>query len=444
MNSNGIGTDATIADHIKTIQERRYATKHQGRFFKPTKLGTALVRGYARMGYELDKPTVRAETERLCDDIVRGARTQQDVLRHVLARMRDIFTRVVSSQSVLESAVAESHERAAPGAGGGFGLEAKLAQSRCLRRTFTRCGKCGGDLALHTLPSRGGRGGEGGRGRGRGRGRGGGTGDGGGGGGRSSDATYLLRCNPCDVTVQLPRSGGMPTAVGTQCAICGFGAVTIPKGERGYNVCPWCWRNPPQEYNEAGERTMPCFKCTHPTCPLSTRANGGRSKGPFAALPQGRMSATLAFPLPDLTPRSIVPAPVVLGPCPHCDSGDVTLSRFRSRGGKDMAIVDCSRSKGGCSRSRAVFWEALAIEEAAAGGTCARCSHGRGEMKRARLKLKPASIPAGCPSQFEGALPLLWGVPAAHLPAVAGRVAECALCDGGGMFQGIGWATFRA
>lgn len=348
MNSHGIGTDATIADHIKTIQERRYATKQQSRYFKPTKLGTALVRGYARMGYELDKPTLRAETERLCDDIVRGSRTQQDVLRHVLDRMKDIFTRVVSSQSTLENAVAESHERAAPGSGGGHGLEARLAQSRCLRRSFSRCGRCGGDMALHTLKSRAARGGEG-RGGGRG-GRGGrGGGDGGGGsGGRSNDTTYLMRCNPCDVTLQLPRSGGMPEPVGTQCAICNFGAVLIPKGERGYKVCPWCWRNPPEEYNESGERTMPCFKCTHPTCPLSSRANGGRSKGPCAAAPfrqwmraaDGGSTASALFPrqqhlrFPD-APRDLAASGA--GPVPAlrlggCDALPVPVSRGKGHG----------------------------------------------------------------------------------------------------------------
>ena len=45
MDRNGIGTDATIAAHIKTIQVREYALKnHQGHFI-PTNLGLALVEG---------------------------------------------------------------------------------------------------------------------------------------------------------------------------------------------------------------------------------------------------------------------------------------------------------------------------------------------------------------------------------------------------------------
>ena len=48
MDKNGIGTDATIAQHISTIQERSYAEKDAGQKFHPTKLGIALVEGYNR------------------------------------------------------------------------------------------------------------------------------------------------------------------------------------------------------------------------------------------------------------------------------------------------------------------------------------------------------------------------------------------------------------
>ena len=48
MDRNGIGTDATIAQHIATIQEREYAVKDAQQKFLPTKLGIALVEGYNR------------------------------------------------------------------------------------------------------------------------------------------------------------------------------------------------------------------------------------------------------------------------------------------------------------------------------------------------------------------------------------------------------------
>ena len=45
MDRNGIGTDATIAAHIKTIQVREYALKNNQGHFIPTNLGLALVEG---------------------------------------------------------------------------------------------------------------------------------------------------------------------------------------------------------------------------------------------------------------------------------------------------------------------------------------------------------------------------------------------------------------
>jgi len=55
MDRNGIGTDATIAQHIATIQERDYATKDHSMKLLPTKLGNAFTEAYTYMGYELYK-----------------------------------------------------------------------------------------------------------------------------------------------------------------------------------------------------------------------------------------------------------------------------------------------------------------------------------------------------------------------------------------------------
>lgn len=48
MDQNGIGTDATIATHISTIQNREYATKDAQQKFHPTTLGIALIEAYNR------------------------------------------------------------------------------------------------------------------------------------------------------------------------------------------------------------------------------------------------------------------------------------------------------------------------------------------------------------------------------------------------------------
>ena len=62
MDEHGIGTDATIHEHIKNIQLRGYAKK-AGVHIVPTELGTALVETYKRAGLDLFKPELRAQME---------------------------------------------------------------------------------------------------------------------------------------------------------------------------------------------------------------------------------------------------------------------------------------------------------------------------------------------------------------------------------------------
>lgn len=63
MDKSGIGTDATIAQHINTVKERGYAVCQNGHY-EPTELGLALVKGYASMGLELSKPNLRAKVHK--------------------------------------------------------------------------------------------------------------------------------------------------------------------------------------------------------------------------------------------------------------------------------------------------------------------------------------------------------------------------------------------
>jgi DNA topoisomerase-3 len=72
MDKNQIGTDATIHEHIKTIQDRKYAKKQGGIYFYPTELGLALVETYERLGHDLPKPDLRAKMERMMNEIAKG------------------------------------------------------------------------------------------------------------------------------------------------------------------------------------------------------------------------------------------------------------------------------------------------------------------------------------------------------------------------------------
>ena len=56
MESNGIGTDASMATHINNICERGYVKVDGSRRLIPTELGICLVRGYKRIDPELVSP----------------------------------------------------------------------------------------------------------------------------------------------------------------------------------------------------------------------------------------------------------------------------------------------------------------------------------------------------------------------------------------------------
>ncbi|GAA96385.1 uncharacterized protein L969DRAFT_89097 [Mixia osmundae IAM 14324] len=96
MDKNGIGTDATIAEHIEHLLERDYISREKdGRstVLVPTTLGIGLVEGYNRLGLDnsLSKPHLRRMTEHRMSLICTGQRTQQDVIEETLDEYREMF-----------------------------------------------------------------------------------------------------------------------------------------------------------------------------------------------------------------------------------------------------------------------------------------------------------------------------------------------------------------
>ena len=65
MERHGIGTDATVADHIQKQLDRGYAAKDAAALFSPSPLGEALIAGYHKMGLSnLWQPDLRWEPNR--------------------------------------------------------------------------------------------------------------------------------------------------------------------------------------------------------------------------------------------------------------------------------------------------------------------------------------------------------------------------------------------
>ena len=113
MDANGIGTDATMADHIKKIQEREYVMTRSGpragaqqddrntqssrggsiQQFIPTTLGVALIEGYGNIGLEtsLDKPFLRKDMETKMREICAGTKTRHNFVQETLEQYLEVF-----------------------------------------------------------------------------------------------------------------------------------------------------------------------------------------------------------------------------------------------------------------------------------------------------------------------------------------------------------------
>ena len=150
MDANGIGTDATMAEHIAKIQERMYVevrsrsgavrgdaiqptargtrggresrgTRSVGRGgarangtvtsssgvleFIPTTLGCALIEGYDNMGLatSLGKPFLRKEMEVKMKEICAGTKARREVVQEVLEGYREVLVTAVRQVNVLRA-----------------------------------------------------------------------------------------------------------------------------------------------------------------------------------------------------------------------------------------------------------------------------------------------------------------------------------------------------
>jgi DNA topoisomerase III len=115
MDANGIGTDATMAEHISKIKERFYvATRPSGgggrnavQEFIPTKLGVALVEGYDNIGLDVSvsKPFLRKEMELKMKAICEGRKSRTEVVQESLEQYREVFIKTHRDILVLKTSV---------------------------------------------------------------------------------------------------------------------------------------------------------------------------------------------------------------------------------------------------------------------------------------------------------------------------------------------------
>lgn len=293
MDQNGIGTDATIAEHIKKIQIREYATRTNQSRFQPTRLGMALCDAFASMGRnDLAKPYLRANMEAGCTDICENRTSRAELVRRTLNDMRRVYVQVARNPNALISAVSQNLNISVSNASV-LDRERAPTSARTVRRALSKCGKCSSMMALVVAKE---------------------TASSTSGGPRKK---HYLRCNSARCTsssdtrqpryLRLPR-GKKYVAVDHICPLCQYQVIDVCKegSDRTYKVCPWCYSNPPSRPEGSADvadienaipsivsssTTMPCFKC--PAVSRCTLAAGSE--------------------------------PVRVARCPSCHDGDIAL-----------------------------------------------------------------------------------------------------------------------
>jgi len=359
MDKNGIGTDATIAQHITTIQDRAYAVKDGQQKFLPTKLGIALVEGYNSMGYQLNRPDLRREMEAECNAVAAGRKRKEEIMGPILAKMLECLNRANAEAHKLDDAVARHFTR----------IGSNDTNSNVLNPRFSTCGGCGGLTSLKELRSFDQQ---------RNNNRNNGNNN-------PRAQPKLVHCATCSIGLKLP-SKGIPSPSTTNnrpvsCPICNYQVIQISQGDgyngNGYQICPRCFSNAPEEFggsSTSGE--FRCFNCTHPTCSLSGGTRGGD---------------------------------VEVFPCPFCESsgtsGKITL-RKNSRG----YTLSCSNYTTTGQRARCEFtvWlpreaNTISVPEnnVAQNGNnrnpsiCSQCSGENKIVRKLLFRWKPNSVPPG-------------------------------------------------
>ena len=123
MESNGIGTDASIATHIQNIQNRNYVGLESGRRLVPFKLGLVLCQGYHLIDSGLVLPKIRSDIEDQCSKIAKGLANRDDVVKRAVEIFHDKYQHFIKNIEKMDMLFGSS-----------------FAKLEDVGKPFTRCG----------------------------------------------------------------------------------------------------------------------------------------------------------------------------------------------------------------------------------------------------------------------------------------------------------------
>ncbi|KAI4836326.1 DNA topoisomerase 3 [Plasmodium brasilianum] len=105
MDKFGIGTDATMHEHIENIQKRNYVIKNSKNLFIPTNLGIALILSYKKfkdIGVDLTEPSLRAKMEKDMSLVASGVKEKNEIIRNYIDIMKYIYQEIYNRIDLLD------------------------------------------------------------------------------------------------------------------------------------------------------------------------------------------------------------------------------------------------------------------------------------------------------------------------------------------------------
>lgn len=238
MDRHGIGTDATIAEHIKKVQDRGYVRQTGDKRFEPSPLGVALVEALERSQILLARPTMRSCQEESFRRIQSGELEAESVRTQALSQFADTFQHLRNNRETLyssfasrfQSVEAESWTTTTPG--------------------FCGC-RCGQRMDLKSA-------------------------------GSAPREVRAVVCQQCG-TRRLPRNGDIRAVANVFCPICQYQVLNVKNTQSNntHYICPNCYDKPPSETDrnpsQKGSGDFRCYNCTHDTCTLATGTPSNQS-----------------------------------------------------------------------------------------------------------------------------------------------------------------------
>lgn len=314
MDDNGIGTDATIAQHIKTVVDRDYVRREGGHLVS-TRLGVALAAAYEVLGLStLLQPQLRAQMELAMSDIAAGKASREQVVAAGVRLYREIFDKLAAHAQTFHRELAKHLTAAAAPA---------AAELTVLNSHFIPCGRCGAVMALVRRRE-------------------------------GERDTTLARCEPCGLLCRLPGAHATelaPTDPLQRCPLCSFYAIQVTNTEKrtAHTVCTHCFASPPAgacgDLEAVGN--FRCFQCTA-DCPLAKGTEAiaitpcvscRQSDLRLRTTPTGVCLACRAYPACEFT--VFLPKAASVRPteerCPHCAA---VMLAFDFRGLQGLPGVD--------------------------------------------------------------------------------------------------------